>query len=214
MEDFLQNLANLNPLWIYLAVGIISYVENIFPPFPSDILLVAVGSVVGLGKVDFLAVLGIATVTSTLGFATMFKIGQWFGTRILETGKISFIPVNQVRKVEGWFQKYGYGMILANRFLSGARSVISFFAGMSELSLPKTIGFSFLSALVWIAILLFAGQAVGANWERISTYLQVYSNVVTSVVIVVVLLLVARYLTSKPNHRNSQSDDSKTGNHS
>ena len=206
MEDFINHLAQINPMWVYVAVAAIAYIENIFPPFPSDVVVVFAGSLVGLGTIDFTSVLLLATVCSTLGFMSMYKIGDWFGDNILEAGKMKFLPREGVIKVESWFQRYGYFVIIANRFLAGTRAVVSFFAGMSELSLPKTTILSFLSALTWNFILLLAGQKLGQNWQAISFYLETYSKTVTTIIIIVVLILVARYLYRKSGTTNTPSD--------
>ncbi len=193
MQELVDNLIALQPIWIYCAVAGICYIENILPPLPSDVMVVAAGSLIGFGRIELpIALLG-ATIGSTLGFMTMYKIGDWFGDKILETGKIRFIPVENVHKVEAWFRRYGYWVIVANRFLAGTRAVVSFFAGMSELSLVRTTALSFLSAMVWNAILLMAGKALGENWSDILFYLETYSKVVTSILIVGLLLLLARY---------------------
>ncbi len=199
MEEFIHHLQSLDPLLIYFAVLLISFIENVFPPFPSDVIVAFAGSLVGLGQVGFLETLIAATLGSTLGFIVMYKIGGWFGDKILEKGKIKFIPVEAVAKVEAWFHRYGYGVIIANRFMAGTRAVVSFFAGMSDLDLVKTTFLSFFSALAWNAILLFAGYSVGQNWQKIGFYLNAYSHVATAVVVVVLLVFVIRYFYSRNN---------------
>jgi membrane protein DedA with SNARE-associated domain len=182
---------------------LISYIENIFPPSPSDVVVVFGGALAAMGQGNFLAALCAGTFGSTLGFLTMYAIGKWFGNKILEAGKIRFIPLESVKKVEQWFQRYGYWIIIANRFLAGTRAVVSFFAGMSELNLTKTTILSFFSALAWYGILVYAGYSLGKNWEKIGWYLSTYSQVVTAVVIVIVLILLARYLYKKNSSSNS-----------
>ncbi len=193
-EDIILFLQSLSPLLIYSVVFAIAYIENIFPPSPSDTIIVFGGSLAGLGHVGFAPTLAAATLGSTLGFLTMYKIGDWFGERILEEGKIKFIPISAVRTVEEWFRKYGYWIIVANRFLSGTRAVVSFFAGISELSLLRTTLLCFLSALAWNAILVTAGFYLGKNWQAIGFYLSAYSQIVTGIIVVVVIILVARFL--------------------
>jgi membrane protein DedA with SNARE-associated domain len=194
LEYFVQELAQLDPLWVYVAVWAIAYVENIFPPFPSDVVVVAAGSLVGVGMVDFTTLLFLATVGSTLGFITMYEIGDWFGDKILETGKLKFVPVESVKKVEAWFQVYGYWIVVANRFLAGTRAVVSFFAGISELSLVKASILSFVSALAWNFLLLLAGKTLGENWQNIMYYLEAYSKTVTSILALVAIAYIARLL--------------------
>lgn len=201
MEEFVQNLARLDPFWIYFAVGAIAYIENVFPPFPSDVVVVGAGSLVGLGRADFFLTLGVATVASTLGFVTMYHIGDWFGDRVLETGRIKFIRIGQVHRVERWFQRYGYSLIVANRFLAGTRAVVSFFAGMSELPLGLTVLLSAVSALAWNSILLAAGRELGENWREIFHYLDVYSTIMTVLLAIAALLLIGRYLWRRRKRR-------------
>jgi membrane protein DedA with SNARE-associated domain len=200
VEELLRRLSTVNPLWVYFSVAGFAFLENIFPPLPSDALVLFVGSLVGLGHVDFTVALIFTALGSTAGFVVMYKVGDWFGLKILETGKIPFIPVDKVHKVEGWFRKYGYFLIVVNRFLTGTRAVVSFFAGMSELPLTATTILSFASALIWNFLLLFAGKELGENWQKIGSSLATYSQGITLVLLAVALLVVIRllYLKSKP----------------
>jgi membrane protein DedA with SNARE-associated domain len=193
VEELIRRLSTLNPVWVYFSVAGIAFIENIFPPFPSDVLVVFAGSLVGLGTIDFGLALILTSIGSTLGFVVMYKVGDWFGIKILETGKLPFIPTDQVHKVERWFRKYGYFLIVANRFLSGTRAIVSFFAGMSELPIVTTTILSFVSALIWNFLLLFAGMKLGQNWELIGAYLAGYSRVVTGILVVITLVVLGRF---------------------
>ena len=194
MESIIRELLQTNPLWIYVFACLVADVENIFPPFPSDVAIVAVGSLVGAGSVNYFAALVCSSIGSTLGFITMYTVGGWFGRRIVERGKIRFLPLDQVHKVESWFHKYGYWIVVGNRFFSGTRAVVSFFSGMSSLSLTICAVLSFLSALVWNGILLFGGKMMGENWRTILIFLEAYGKAATSLVILLVLLFLARYI--------------------
>ena len=193
MEELIRRLSALNPIWVYLTVSGFAFLENVFPPLPSDVLVLFVGSLIGLGTIDFMAALIITTIGSTVGFVLMYKVGDWFGLKILETGKIPFIPVDKVHKVEGWFRKYGYFLIVMNRFLTGTRAVVSFIAGMSELPLTATTILSFVSALLWNFLLLLAGKELGQNWQVIGSSLATYSRAVTLVLVLITLVLVLSY---------------------
>ncbi|MDP2885631.1 MAG: DedA family protein [Ignavibacteria bacterium] len=194
MEEIIRHLLALNPIWVYLSVFGFAFMENMFPPLPSDVVVLFVGSLVGMGTIDFTAALVVTTIGSTTGFVAMYKVGDWFGAKILETGKLRFIPLDSVHKVEGWFRKYGYVLIVINRFLTGTRAVVSFFAGMSKLPLTPTTALSFVSALVWNFLLLFAGKELGENWQVIAAYLETYSKAVTGILMVAVILFVGRYV--------------------
>jgi membrane protein DedA with SNARE-associated domain len=195
VETSIQSLQSLDPLLVCLALFGIAFIENIFPPSPSDMAIVFGGTLVGIGHLGFAEALLSATAGSTLGFVAMYWIGKWFGRNILEQQKIKFLPLDSVHRVEAWFAKYGYWMIIGNRFLAGTRAVVSLFAGISGLKLSVTIPLCFISAMIWNTLLLIGGYLLGNNWERIGFYISTYSQVVTGLVVLLVIILVARYFT-------------------
>ncbi|MBM4176093.1 MAG: DedA family protein [Ignavibacteria bacterium] len=197
IDEIVAFASTINPIWLYLLVFFIAYIENLFPPFPSDVIVAFAGSVSAIGPASLPLLLIMAVGGSTIGFITMYYIGKFAGNKILETGKIKFISVKAVFTVEKWFQKYGYRLIIVNRFLAGTRAIISFFAGMSELDLKKTIILSAASALIWNMILIYLGYAVGHNIDRIGEYLAAYNKFVLSILAGVVILFIARYIYKK-----------------
>lgn len=199
MEEFILSLHSLNPLLVYVAVFAVALIENVFPPSPSDVVIVFAGALVSFSQIGFIEALLAASAGSVAGFIVMYKIGDWFGLKILEKRKIKFVSLEAVRKVESWFRHYGYWLIVVNRFLAGTRAVVAFFAGMSELDLLRTAVLSFLSACAWNSILLGGGYYLGNNWERIGFYLRTYSEIVTGLIVIVAVVLVARYFYRKKN---------------
>ena len=204
MEDFISHLQSLNPYLVYGILFSIALIENLFPPSPSDMAIVFGGTLVSIGRIGFIPALLWSTAGSTAGFMLMYTIGDWFGERILEQNKIKFLPLEAVKKVEQWFARYGYWIIVANRFLAGTRAVVSFFAGMSELRLGETTALCFVSALAWNAVLLAAGYTLGTNWERIGFYLSTYSQIVTAIVVVAVLVWAIRYFYDRNGKRRKR----------
>lgn len=200
MENFVYFFHQLNPFWIYVSLFAIAYIENVFPPSPSDLMIVAGGSLIGVGRIEFFPALLFATLGSTIGFLTMYKVGEWFGESIIEKDKWKFIPKAQVHQVESWFKKYGYWLIVANRFLSGTRAVISVFAGLAELNLKTTTALSFVSSLLWNGILVYAGMLLGKNWSLIGLYLATYSQFVTAALIIIAIASIIIWLYRR-NHK-------------
>jgi membrane protein DedA with SNARE-associated domain len=174
-----------------------NFLENIFPPAPCDTVLLFIGTLIGLGKVDFFSLLLFSTIGSTLGFILMFYLGRVFGDRIIDSGKIKFITPDSLKKPEMWFAKHGYVIIVANRFLSGTRAVISFFAGMSHLRTDLTILFSVVSSLVWNAILLLLGMFLGESWEIADEYMSKYGQIILIVAVLVILFFIIKYIITK-----------------
>ncbi|MBW7887056.1 MAG: DedA family protein [Bacteroidetes bacterium] len=165
-------------------------------------MIVAGGYLIGIEHIDFTSALLIATLGSTAGFMTMYKIGDWFGLRIIETQKIKFLPLDSIHKVEKWFRHYGYWLIIINRFLSGTRAVVGFFAGMAEVKFIPTAILCFFSALLWNGILFYSGTLLGKNWNLIENYISTYSKIVTVIVITIISLLALLWLKKRNEKRD------------
>lgn len=202
VEEIITFLKTVDPLLIYLSVLSIAFIENIFPPFPSDVIVAFSGALAVVSNVSLPVVVLFAVAGSTLGFITMFLIGRFAGNKILEKGKIKFISVDALMNVERWFQKYGYWLIVGNRFLAGTRAVISFFAGVSELDLKKTIILSAVSSLIWNIILIVLGFYVGHNLSKISELIITYNKIVFAVILVIALLFIVKLIFRKKNVKN------------
>lgn len=186
LEHWVATLQQLPAEGILLAALVVTFVENVFPPSPSDTLLLFCGVLVGLGAAPFVPMLLAATVGSVAGFALMFWLGYQFGVHIVQTRRLRWLPLEMVERVQRWFRRYGYWVIVANRFLSGTRGAISFVAGMSELRLVPTLLLSTVSALVWNGLLLTLGWSVGRNWQQVAHALQLYGTIITAVVVALV----------------------------
>ncbi|MCL4540681.1 MAG: DedA family protein [Bacteroidetes bacterium] len=194
IDGLIAALNNTDPLYLYLSIFFFAFIENLFPPSPSDLVIAFGGSLVGVGKLDPVLTVFWATLGGTLGFAVVYFIGFFFGKEILNAGKFRFLPLDKVTKVEHWFTKYGYGLVVANRFLSGTRAVISFFAGISKLPFSITLPLCAVSALLWDSLLVFGGAMLGRNWRLLEHYLDIYGLIVVILIIAVSAFFLLRYL--------------------
>jgi len=205
LNELVQTVAALDPAWMYATIFLITYIENIFPPSPSDVIVVFGGAMAAMEKGNFVIALAAGTLGSTFGFMTMYAAGKWFGAKVLERGKIKFIKLDVLHRLEKWFLKYGYWIIVANRFLSGTRAVVSFFAGISALNFTTTLLLSFISSLVWYGILVYAGYSLGSNWEAVGSYLKSYTEIISSILILALILLMLIFLFKKFRTRKIKS---------
>lgn len=196
-EDILSQFSTFSPIWIYLTLFFFAFIENIFPPSPSDVVIVIGGSLIGTGDLNFILTLIFATIGSITGFMVMFYIGSTVDKKVINSGKFKHIPINTIDKVEKWFRKYGYFVIVANRFMPGTRAVISFFAGISNLDPKRTFTLCFVSALLWNIIMLYMGFVFGDNVAMVDEYLTTYSNIVIVITAVVILFFVVRIFFRK-----------------
>jgi len=181
-SNFFVWMQGLSPVWAYLTLLIIAYGENVAPPIPGDMVVVFGGYLAGLGQLHLGVVILLSTIGGALGFMTMFVVGQRLGEALLDPDRFRWLPREGIGKAQRWLQRYGYGVVAANRFLSGARSVISLTAGMARMDPWRTAWWCTVSALAWTGLISYAGYAVGDNWELVVAYLRAYGRVVLGLI--------------------------------
>ncbi len=191
MEAFIHSLLSINPLWVYLVLFVSAFVENVFPPIPGDTVTIAGAYLVGIGTLNLWWVLLSTTAGSIAGFMTLFGLAFFLERRVIEKYQPSWISKTKLDLVEAWFRKYGYWVVLANRFMSGARSVISVIAGFSKMRPSAVFLLALISCTVWNGILISLGELLGKNWDEVIELLKVYNKIVlTGIVFLVIVFFV------------------------
>jgi membrane protein DedA with SNARE-associated domain len=203
-ESIIEALKGLPPLGVYAALFLTAYIENIFPPSPSDVVMLFIATLVGMGTIGMVPAIGVATAGSVLGFMTAFWIGRRFGRRLVESNRLPFLTEESLAKVDGWFERWGYGVVIANRFLAGTRAVISFFTGMSKLRFLPTSALCLVSALAWNSLIIWLGSLLGANWRQGVVYLERYGQIVLVVLGVLALIWLLRWFRRRRRARAEQ----------
>ena len=185
-------IKSVDPIYAYLILMLASILENIFPPAPGDMITVFGASLVGLAHLSFGGVFIAVTIGSTAGFMIYYYVGKKYGHQFIEGRGKKLFPKEAIDKADKWFDKYGYNLILANRFLAGIRSVISLFSGMAELDSKRDLIYSTLSSILWNIILVSAGAFIGENWQEIVDYVQLYAKVISSLIVVAIIIIIIR----------------------
>ena len=209
LETIISYLHSVDLFWIYVILIVFSFTENIFPPSPSDVIVIVGASLIGSTTMSFVPVVLITAVASSLGFMVMYMVGRYLGEHVLRTGKIKFISPNTIQKSDRWFARYGYALIIANRFLPGSRSVISFFSGMNELRPGKTFLSATLSAILWNGLIIYIGMKLGDNVELIDHYLSTYRNIILMIMGVIAVILITRHVILRQRKKRISGDQEK-----
>jgi membrane protein DedA with SNARE-associated domain len=202
IEEILGRIASLPAFWIYVSLFFFSFIENVFPPSPSDLVVVIGGSLISTGAIAFIPTLIITTIGSVLGFMTLYYVGTQVDQKLIRAGKVKYVSVDALLKVELWFNKYGYFVILINRFLPGTRSVISFFSGLSNLMVKKTVILAAISAFAWNSVIIYLGMMFGDNVTVVDKYLSTYSEIVITLSIIGGVIFLIYYFIRKRSKKS------------
>ena len=179
MDLLLKYIHELPDYLIYLFLGFSALLENLFPPFPGDTITAFGAFLVGTGRLNFLYVYTSTTFGSLLGFISLFLVGGFLGRRFFIRKDYRFFSREKILKVEEWFKKYGYSLILLNRFFPGIRAAISVAAGISALTSHRVIILALISCSIWNLLWMILGQFLGNSWviveARLSSIIAQYN---------------------------------------
>ena len=203
MEQFLITLQTADPLWAYLVLFISAFVENVLPPIPGDTVTILGAYLVGTGALNFWGVYIATTAGSILGFMSIYGLAFWVEWKIIEKYQPRWLSRTKIDKVEIWFHEYGYWIILFNRFLSGARSVISIVAGLSKMQVIPVFILALISCAVWNGGLISLGSVVGSNWDEIVSFLKLYNRTVIIAIIAVLIIFIIRWFFTTRKSRKA-----------
>ena len=201
-EQIITLLNTLPNESIYLFLFINAFTEYLFPPFPGDTIMIFGAYLVGTGKLDLLTVYGVSTTGSLCGFLALFSFGKHYGREFFLRKNYRLFPKEMILHIEEWFQRYGVGLIVANRFFSGVRSAISLFAGIANMKLMVTTLAALTSSVIWNAVLISGGYFLGKNWQLVVTILKRYNQAVVTLLVLFILL----YLWQKYKKRKKKKE--------
>lgn len=181
----------------YLGVFLLIAIENIFPPIPSEVILVFGGFMTTYTSLNIPIMILAATLGSLLGAIVLYYIGKIFNKERLKKivngkiGKVLRLKASDIEKADKWFDTKGNKTVFFCRFIPIVRSLISIPAGMSEMPMQKFLLYTISGSLIWNTVLIIVGSIVGDKWETIVGYLDNFSNII--LIILVIIFVVALY---------------------
>jgi membrane protein DedA with SNARE-associated domain len=196
MDYLLNHLDKLPAFIIYLVLGFSAFLENIFPPAPGDMIVAFGAFLVGAGRLGVVGVFISTTLGSLLGFMTLFGLGAYLGRRFFIERDFFFFKKEDIIRTGNWFKKYGYFIVLLNRFFPGIRSVISIAGGIYKLERIKVIFLALASAALWNSIWMAIGYTLGSNWEMVENELKTifarYNFVISTLLLVLFVYVIIK----------------------
>ena len=186
----------------YLGIFLLIALENLFPPIPSEVILTFGGFMTTTSTLTKTGVIFFSTLGSVFGAILLFGIGTLLDVQKLEKivdkwGHILRLTKKDIHKANEWFTKYGVWTVFFCRLIPLIRSLISIPAGMSRMNFWIFLLFTTLGSLIWNTILVTVGASVGSSWEKIVSYMDVYSNIIYAILAVGLAVLILIFIKKK-----------------
>jgi membrane protein DedA with SNARE-associated domain len=181
----------------YVGVGLMMFLENVFPPLPSEVILPLAGSLTVDKRFTLVGVTLVSALGSLAGALFFYGLGRWLGEtrvrRLIERyGRWLSLSIADFDRATAWFERYGEPLIFFGRMVPMVRSLISIPAGLMGMSVARFNLYTALGTALWSLLLAWAGRILGQNWPLVSAWIGHYEHLVLAITVGAVVLLVTR----------------------
>jgi len=202
----------------YIGILLLIFIENIFPPIPSEVVLVFGGFLTTQSGMAIPFVILSATVGATLGAAVLYLVGRLLNRERIKHlfsgrfGKAMHLKPNDVNRAEAWFHRYEKKAVLLCRCVPVVRSLISIPAGMAKMKPVTFFLLTVIGTAFWNTALVYVGVLAGGAWESSLKYL----DWLTTAALVILALAAAaiayiylkrRFIDKDQHDENDENDN-------
>lgn len=181
----------------YLGIGLLMFLENLFPPIPSELIMPLAGFTIAQGNMEFLPVILAGVLGTMLGALPWYYVGKLVGEENLKRlankyGKWISVSSRDIEKADNWFDKHGEKAVFFGRLVPGIRTLISLPAGLSGMPLVPFLLYSTIGTLLWVGLLTYSGYLLGNNYHIVEEYIGPISKIVAVVLLVAFVVWILR----------------------
>lgn len=157
-QEPLAGLARLRALAGLAAATLVS----------EDLTCLSAGALVAHGTLALVPAILACFVGILLGDVLLFLCGRWFGARLLAWAPVArYIDPARVAEAAHWLERRGGVVILASRFLPGARLPTYFASGALGTSLVRFTLWFTLAGLLWTPLVVGFAAGLGGGLARL-----------------------------------------------
>lgn len=199
MQDWVVEVVRqLGPL----GVALLMFLENLFPPLPSEVIMPLAGYLSARGEAPFWAMVVAGSVGSLAGAAVWYAVGRAMTRERLcawvesHGTWLAMVP-GDVDRAADWFARHGRGSVFFGRLVPVVRTLISVPAGFSRMRPAEFLVLTALGTTLWTVVLAWAGRMLGSRFREVEQWIGPVSSAVVAGAIVWYLYRVARILHAR-----------------
>lgn len=183
----------------YLGVGFLMFLETIFPPIPSELIMPLAGVAAAQAKLSLPLAIAAGTAGAMLGNIVWYLAARALGHDRLRPiirrhGKWLTLSWTDVERAHRWFDRHGIAFVLLGRLVPTIRSLVSIPAGLLDMRFRNFFIASTVGTALWTTLLAGAGFKLRENFADID---QVISPIANAVLVALVAIYLWRLLTHK-----------------
>lgn len=185
----------------YLGVGFLMFLETVFPPIPSEVIMSIAGVEAGQGKLNLYGVIAAGTAGAMLGNILWYLFARALGIVRLKPfidrwGRWVTMDWKEVERAQKWFDHSGVFFVFLGRMLPTVRSLVSVPAGLLKMRFKRFFIASTIGTAGWTALLAVAGFKLGQDYADID---KIIGPASTAILIVMLAGYLWRVIRWKPS---------------
>ena len=197
MEGFVQSM--MQQFGVF-GIALLMFLENIFPPIPSELIMPLAGYLSTQGDMSIFAVIAAGSAGSLLGIVPWYFLGRMLGEKRLKSfaarhGRWVTMSPSDIETAGKRFRRHGRLSVLVGRLIPTVRTLISVPAGIAKMPFWQFLLYSAIGSIIWSAALAFAGYGLGQAYEVVKDYVNPVS---TGILVLMVAAYAYRVITFKP----------------
>ena len=179
--------------WLgYGAIFAAMFLENLFPPIPSELIMPLGGFYVQQGQLQLIPVVLAGLIGTVLGALPWYCIGRLINEQRIEQlldkhGRWIGISSEELARSRRWFSRYGTALVFWGRLVPGIRTLISVPAGIELMPMAPFLIWTTAGSLIWTLLLTIAGMVLGEGYNNVEVWIDPVSKVIKVGLVVAVL---------------------------
>jgi membrane protein DedA with SNARE-associated domain len=167
----------------YFGIVLLMFVENVFPPIPSEVIMPLAGYMAAQGTLSLFGIIVAGMTGSVLGALPLYYMGRKLGEDRLKQfadnhGRWLTLSRKDIERAKGWFDRHGGAAIFFCRLIPGVRSLISIPAGIARMKILPFLAYTATGTGMWAALLAYLGYFLATEYTQVSEYLDPVSWIV------------------------------------
>ena len=194
-----ETMDSLGAVGVFLLI----FLENLFPPIPSEVVLPLAGVTSAGPDSSYWAMLLASVAGSVVGACLLYGLGRLLGPQRLRriVIRLPLVHVGDYDKSVEFMDRHGCKAIFFGRFVPGIRSLISIPAGLYAMPIGMFTLLTAAGSAIWNSVFVTIGYYMGSNWTVIEQYTDIFSDVVYAAVALVVAVFVVRLILRERRRR-------------
>lgn len=154
----------------YLGIGFLMFLETVFPPIPSEVIMSVAGVEAAKGTFDINWVVAAGTAGAMLGNIFWYLVARALGVIRLKPiidryGDLVTMDWAEVQRAERWFARFGSFFVFIGRLLPTVRSLVSVPAGLLRMRFRSFFIASTIGTAGWTALIAVSAYKLGQNFD-------------------------------------------------